>query len=188
MSKKELRKAQLQKLNTLNKVIYQQKCFEIEQRLFHSEEWKASDTIGVTVSKSPEINTWNIIKRGWEEGKRIAVPKCIPLNRQLVFYELKDFRELERSYFDLYEPSPDHTSPVQLDSIQLMIVPGLSFTRRGYRLGFGGGYYDRLLSDYRGLTLSLAFEEQMVESLPVEAFDMPVKTILTEKERMDDGH
>lgn len=187
MGKKELRNLQLQTLKSIDHIAFQQKCFRIEQLLFQSPEWKNSTTIAVTISKLPEINTWNIIKRGWEEGKTVVVPKCFPENRELVFYELLDFHQLEPSYFDLYEPAPDKSTVVHNDAIELMIVPGLAYTEKGYRLGFGGGYYDRLLSSYPGLTMSLAFVEQMVDTLPIESFDIPVGTILTEKGRIDCG-
>ncbi|MFI8685401.1 5-formyltetrahydrofolate cyclo-ligase [Rossellomorea sp. NPDC077527] len=184
MSKKEQRKSQLQTLKSIDPISYQQKCFQIEQRLFHSSEWKNSQVVAVTVSKPPELDTWNIIKRGWEEGKTVVVPKCLPQKRQLIFYKLSDFHQLEQSYFHLYEPDPDESTSVHNESIQLMIVPGLSYTIKGYRLGFGGGYYDRLLAGFSGTVMSLAFEEQMVDALPVEPFDMKVSTILTEKRRI----
>ncbi|KAA0560709.1 5-formyltetrahydrofolate cyclo-ligase [Rossellomorea aquimaris] len=185
MSKKELRNLQLQSLKLIDYTAFQQKCFRIEQLLFESPEWMQSNTVAVTISKSPEVNTWNIIKRGWEEGKTVVVPKCLPKNHELVFFELQDFQQLEQSYFDLYEPDPDKSTVVHINAIELMIVPGLAFTEKGYRLGFGGGYYDRLLSTFSGLTMSLAFVEQMVDTLPIESFDIPVGTILTEKGRID---
>ncbi|NMH69696.1 5-formyltetrahydrofolate cyclo-ligase [Bacillus sp. RO3] len=187
MSKKELRKLQLQSLKVMDHTEVQQKCFRIEQSLFESPEWKNSNTVAVTISKPPEVDTWNIIKRGWEEGKTMVVPKCFPKNHELVFYELHDFVQLEQSYFNLYEPDPDKSTAVNNKTIELIIVPGLAYTETGYRLGFGGGYYDRLLSAYSGITISLAFEEQMVGTLPIESFDMPVGTIITDKGRIDCG-
>ncbi|WP_201713491.1 5-formyltetrahydrofolate cyclo-ligase [Rossellomorea arthrocnemi] len=184
MSKKDRRKSQLQALKSIDQIAFQQKCFEIEQRLFRSTEWQNSRTVAITISKPPEINTWNIIKRCWEAGKTVVVPKCFPQNRQLIFYELHDFNQLEQSFFNLFEPNPDKSIVIHNDSIELMMVPGLAYTISGYRLGFGGGYYDRLLSTYSGITMSLAFEEQMVDSLPIESFDMKVSTILTEKRRI----
>ncbi|WP_374054304.1 5-formyltetrahydrofolate cyclo-ligase [Rossellomorea sp. FM04394] len=187
MSKKELRNLQLQSLKLIDHIAFQQKCFIIEQLLFESPEWKKSKTVAVTISRPPEVDTWNIIKRGWEEGKTVVVPKCFPKKRELVFYELHDFHQLEQSYFDLYEPDPIKSTVVNNDVIELMIVPGLAYTETGYRLGFGGGYYDRLLSAYSGITISLAFEEQLVGALPIESFDIPVGTIMTEKGRIDCG-
>jgi 5-formyltetrahydrofolate cyclo-ligase len=68
---------------------------------------------------------------------------------------------------------------VDASRIDLMIVPGLAYTREGYRLGFGGGYYDRYLQNYHGKTISLAFNEQLVPNFLVEEHDIPVSEIIT---------
>ncbi|WP_175991040.1 5-formyltetrahydrofolate cyclo-ligase [Bacillus sp. Marseille-Q1617] len=187
MDKKAMRKNQLAALMAISPLDYEQKCYVIEQRLFQTEGWKNSEVIAVTVSKQPEVNTWNIIKRGWEEGKKICVPKCKPSTKELTFYELISFTALEKVYYDLYEPVPSLTNQVHKEIIQEVIVPGLAYTKKGYRLGFGGGYYDRFLSGYNGRTLSLAFDEQMVDSLPVESFDVPVDEIITESATIQCG-
>lgn len=184
MDKKEMRISQLEVLKAISPLEYEQKCYSIEQRLFRSEFWKNSEVIAVTVSKPPEVNTWNIIKRGWEEGKTICVPKCKPAGKELIFHKLTSFQELEKVFYELYEPIPSITASIHRDSIQSVIVPGIAYTQKGYRLGFGGGYYDRFLSGYKGKTLSLAFSNQLVKSLPVEPFDIPVAEILTESERI----
>ncbi|XXM73743.1 5-formyltetrahydrofolate cyclo-ligase [Lysinibacillus sphaericus] len=180
MDKKELRRSQLELLKAISPLEYEQKCFEIEQRLFRSDFWKNSGVVAVTISKIPEVNTWNIIKRGWEEAKTICVPKCKPKTKELIFHEIHSFQELESVFYGLFEPIPSITKPVHKDSIQSVIVPGLAYTEKGYRLGFGGGYYDRFLSRFTGHTLSLAFSEQLVKKLPVESFDIPVAEIITE--------
>jgi 5-formyltetrahydrofolate cyclo-ligase len=180
MDKKTFRRSQFDLLKAISPLEYEQKVFSIEQTLFQSEEWKSSEVIAATVSKHPEINTWNIIKRAWEEGKKVCVPKCKPSTKELDFYELNTFTNLEKVFYDLYEPIPSLTKSVHKENIHTVIVPGLAYTEKGYRLGFGGGYYDRFLSGYEGCTLSLAFREQLVEKLPVESFDMPVDKIITE--------
>lgn len=185
MNKRELRNLQLKKLENITPLDYQQKCFHIEQNLFQLKEWRKSKVVAVTVSKHPEINTWNIIKRGWEEGKKMVVPKCIPEKKELLFYELTDFNQLENVYYGLYEPNPQYTAMVHNNLIDLMIVPGLAYTDKGYRLGFGGGYYDRLLVKFKGETLSLSFSEQIVNELPIESFDIPVQKLLTESEAIN---
>jgi 5-formyltetrahydrofolate cyclo-ligase len=187
MDKKSLRKRQIDVLKGISALEYEQKCFQIEQRLYHSEEWKNSEVIAVTVSKHPEVNTWNMIKRAWEEGKKICVPKCKSPTRELDFRELNSFTTLEKVYYDLYEPIPSRTNSVHREQIHTVLVPGLAYTRKGYRLGFGGGYYDRFLTGYNGWTLSLAFDEQIVEELPVEYFDIPVAKIITESDSIQCG-
>ncbi|MCA1054829.1 5-formyltetrahydrofolate cyclo-ligase [Rossellomorea aquimaris] len=180
MDKKTLRAKQLETLKEIPTLEYEQKCHKIEQRLFRSEEWSDSQVIAVTVSKAPEVNTWNVIKRGWEQGKTICVPKCTPQTRQLSFYALDSFTSLEKVYYGLYEPKPTICESIHKEQIDAVIVPGLAYTSSGYRLGFGGGYYDRFLSGYEGYTLSLAFTEQIVETLPVEPFDIPVAKLISE--------
>jgi 5-formyltetrahydrofolate cyclo-ligase len=187
MDKKALRRTQLEVLKGISALEYEQKCFQIEQRLYQTDIWMNSEVIAVTVSKHPEVNTWNIIKRAWEEGKKICVPKCKSSTREMDFRELYSFTALEKVYYDLYEPIPSSTNSVSAEHIHAVLVPGLAFTRKGYRLGFGGGYYDRFLTGYNGWTLSLAFEEQLLEDLPVESFDIPVANIITESDSIQCG-
>ena len=78
------------------------------------------------------------------------------------FRILDCFDQLESVYFGLLEPIESKTKKVEPKEIDLMIVPGLGFDKDGFRLGVGGGYYDRFLQNYNGNTLSLAFQEQMV--------------------------
>jgi 5-formyltetrahydrofolate cyclo-ligase len=185
MNKKEMRISQLELLKGISPLEYEQKCFGVEQCLFRSGFWQNSKVVAVTVSRLPEVNTWNIIKRGWEEGKTICVPKCKPRTKELIFHQINSFQELETVFYGLFEPIPSITNPIHRDSIQSVIVPGLAFTEKGYRLGFGGGYYDRFLSGFKGHTLSLAFSEQLVRDLPVESFDIPVAEIITENGRIE---
>ncbi|WP_100331565.1 5-formyltetrahydrofolate cyclo-ligase [Bacillus xiapuensis] len=180
MDKKRVRQQMKNKLGKINKLVYEQLSFQIARRLFALEEWKKARVIGITVSRMPEVDTWQIIKRGWEEGKQITVPKCNSANRSMTFYELISFCELETVYFGLFEPDPAKTCPVDDADIDLLIVPGLAFDKKGYRLGFGGGYYDRFLAAYTGASISLAFSQQMIQDLPVEKHDLPVQKLVTE--------
>ncbi|MGM0844249.1 MAG: 5-formyltetrahydrofolate cyclo-ligase [Bacillota bacterium] len=181
MDKKELRKHQKALLSSIDRPVYEQKSFLIASELYKTEEWKSSEAVAITVSNFPEVDTWQIIRKGWEEGKRVLVPKCSPKNRELNFHQLTSFAALETVYFGLMEPNPDQCNLVDKNEIDLVIVPGLAFMPTGHRLGFGGGYYDRFLENYHGSTLSLAFQEQLVQEVPVEPFDVSVSKIITEK-------
>jgi 5-formyltetrahydrofolate cyclo-ligase len=182
VDKQTLRSKQKALLSSLERNIYEHKSYIVANKLFNTEEWKNSRTIAITVSNSPEVDTWNIIKRGWEEGKRVAVPKCVPQENRLDFYYIESFDELEKVYFGLFEPDPSKTMLSKKEEIALVIVPGLAFMRNGYRLGFGGGYYDRFLENFEGSTVALAFREQIVEEVPIESYDLPVEKIISEGE------
>jgi 5-formyltetrahydrofolate cyclo-ligase len=179
MNKKELRSVVLGELKKLSKPEYEQFSYEIANQLFADDLWKEANTIGITVSNYPELDTYQIIRKAWEQNKRVVVPKCQPKSKQMSFHELKQFTQLESVYYGLLEPIEALTKQVERVEIDLLIVPGLAFTNEGYRLGFGGGYYDRFLTDYKGSTVSLAFPSQLKEKLPIEKHDIPVQKIIT---------
>ncbi|MBT2754731.1 5-formyltetrahydrofolate cyclo-ligase [Mesobacillus foraminis] len=178
--KKKLRTAMKGKLEELNLPLYEDLSCQIARNLYSDVSWVEARTIGITLSRAPEVDTFQLIRKAWEQGKRVAVPKCQPKNREMIFRQLTRFAQLETVYSNLYEPVEAETEMVEPDKIDLLIVPGLAFTKTGYRLGFGGGYYDRFLKCYSGRTLALAFEQQLVPDLPIETHDLPVSKIVTE--------
>ncbi|WP_042223450.1 5-formyltetrahydrofolate cyclo-ligase [Oceanobacillus manasiensis] len=137
--------------------------------------WEQASTIGITISQAIEWDTKPIIKAAWEAGKTVCVPKCSPKAKTLTFYKLDSFEQLEVVYYNLLEPNPDLTSPVGKEEINLLVVPGLTFDKQGYRIGFGGGYYDRYLADFSNSTISLIHSKQLVDRVPRELFDIPVE-------------
>ncbi|KIL44402.1 5-formyltetrahydrofolate cyclo-ligase [Jeotgalibacillus soli] len=179
MNKKQLRRDKQQQLLSISEESYNKRSCRIHESLFSLKQWQDSSTIGITVSRFPEVDTRRIIERCWEEKKKVAVPRCIPKSRQMIFYELTSFGQLEETFFGLLEPTTTLT-PVLSQDIDFLVVPGLLYERNGYRLGFGGGYYDRFLEKYEGKTVSLCFEEQLTDHLPIEHYDLPVKTLIGE--------
>lgn len=180
--KKFLRKEMLGRLKELNKPEHEQRSYEIARKLYQSPLWLQAKTIGITVSNPPEADTWQIIRKAWEEGKRVAVPKCNPKTKEMVFRDLDRFSDLESVYYGLWEPIEAKTEEVSGEKIDTLIVPGVAYMKNGYRLGFGGGYYDRFLESYKGNTISLAFAFQVIKSLPVEEHDRPVEMIITDEQ------
>ena len=181
-NKKSIRKEMKETLSKLTKTSYENYSLNIASRLYEDNDWKQAQVIGITISKSPEVDTYQIIRKAWELGKIVVVPKCDPKDKKLSFRIITDFSQLETVYYGLLEPIEEGTEPVSADVIELLIVPGLAYTREGYRLGFGGGYYDRYLLNYSGKTLSLAFAEQIVPQFHVENHDIPVLKIITNDE------
>lgn len=153
----------------------------IQHNLFSSEIWKNSNIIGITVSRSFEWDTKSIIETAWNENKSICVPKCYPRQNKLKFYEIQSYNQLEKVFYGLLEPNPNQTRYIKKNLMDLLIVPGLLFDKRRYRIGFGGGYYDRFLVNYNNTTVALASSKQLVYQIPSEKFDIPVQHIITEK-------
>lgn len=181
VEKKELRIEIKDRLRILTKNLYEQQSNKIAQTLYHDDFWKTANTVGITVSNPPEVDTYKIIRKAWEEGKRVAVPKCFPKERKMDFRILEDFSQLESVYFNLLEPIEAKTILIDPKEIDLLLVPGLAFSKDGYRLGFGGGYYDRFLISFNGNTVSLAFHQQIVSKIPKEVHDIPVMKIITDE-------
>lgn len=181
MNKIELRKQMIHTLKNIsqtNKLAIEK---ELRKRLLSSKQWLKADVIGITISQSIEWSTKPIIEAGWEQGKTIVVPRCVPEEKKLQFYKFSSYDELEVVYYNLKEPIADPKNFTPKEEIDLIIVPGLVFDYSGYRVGFGGGYYDRFLANYKGTTTSLISELQLVDQLPKESFDIPVNHILTDK-------
>lgn len=179
--KKEQRKEMLARLHHMPEDQHRQKSEAAAMELYRTPEWISSAVIGITVSRGKELDTHGIIERAWAEGKRVAVPKCNPLDRTMEFRFIEDWGQLEQAYMDLKEPIVEKTSPAQSDDIDLMVVPGVIFDHQGYRIGYGGGYFDRYLRTFCGKTVSVLFEEQLVLRVMVEKFDVPVQKLVMPK-------
>lgn len=151
---------------------------ELYRKLFLTNEWKKANTIGVTLSTSIEIDTTPIIKRAIIENKNVLIPRVVS-KEKLEFVQYNSDTELEYSNFHILEPQ--NGKVMSVNDAELLIVPGLAFaTNNGQRLGFGGGYYDRILREFDGDTISLANPEQIYKNpiWKVDDFDQRVKRIL----------
>ncbi|WP_216830012.1 5-formyltetrahydrofolate cyclo-ligase [Alkalihalobacterium elongatum] len=168
------------KLKEMTQEEYKSKSKKIFEQLCSTSLWKNATTVAITISRGNEVDTYPIIERAWREGKKIAVPKTYPETSEMVFFQIKNFNELESTYFQLKEPIQTICVPVDKDQLDLILVPGVAFDKNGNRLGYGGGYYDRYLEDFRGETCALTFEQQLVDDIPLEPFDIPVQMIVTE--------
>lgn len=142
------------------------------ERLFESEEWNHSQTVAITLSTGFELDTQPIIEAAKQARKEVVIPKTFNTDRSMIFLPLTDETVMKESNFGIMEP--ENGTAVPKDQIDLIVVPGLGFTKKGARLGFGGGYYDRFLADYQGRTVTLAFEAQMFKEPTWQVVDTDV--------------
>ncbi|MFV2049153.1 MULTISPECIES: 5-formyltetrahydrofolate cyclo-ligase [Metabacillus] len=180
MKKKEMRSIMLKQLTEISDEEYQQLSKEIHKHLFSFSTWNKANTVAVTVSRGREVDTFPIIKQAWTDKKTVVVPKCEPATNTMEFRSITSFDQLENVFYGLKEPILSETSAVKKSLIDLILVPGICFDKNGYRIGYGGGYYDRYLMDYKNDTVSLAFSSQLINGVPIEAHDVPVSTLITE--------
>lgn len=146
------------------------------------EEYQKAKIIALYKSLPSEVNTDELIEYSIKIGKIIALPKVI--DNVLKFYKIDLDEKLIKSSFGVYEPKGDSSKYIDLQNIDLVIVPGICFDKEKNRLGFGKGYYDRFLENSNLNTIGICFSEQILinDSLPTNNNDIKVKKIITNKE------
>lgn len=143
-------------------------------------QYKACDTLLCYVSTAIEVDTLTIIQRAFEDGKRVAVPRCVPGTCQMECYYIDSLEELSPGTFGVLEPTPDEQKLVTDLSNGLCLVPALCYDLDGYRLGYGKGYYDRYLASFGGSLVGLCYTDCIERHLPHGRYDRPVETLVTE--------
>lgn len=179
LDKKQIRSLMKHKLAQLNKEERLGQEQFLHKALFALPEWKKADTIAVTISINNELNTHPIFEKAWEEGKTTVAPVVERNSKRLSFFKISSFNECRESSIGLLEPIPGKTPSVNEESLDLIITPGLAYNKDGYRIGYGGGFYDRLLKNVEVPTVSLCFDCQLLNDLPLEHYDIPVKILLS---------
>lgn len=182
--KKEIRKKILEIKNALSTEIIQEKSRRIFEELKKKDFYSNANNVMLYISFGSEVMTRPIIDDLLSRGKRVFIPVTVPATKALIVSELKDYEEdLQVGHFGVMEPKEEALRPVEPNILDLVIVPGVAFDQRGYRIGYGGGYYDRFLPRLpeKTTTVSLAFDMQLIDEVPISQYDIPVQYILTEE-------
>ena len=154
---------------------------QIFENLLKCEAFKNASIILTYVSTDTEVCTEKIIEYCFQNNIKIAVPRCNK-NHNMNFYWYNSSTDFEISSYGIKEPIPGKNNLASFLENAVCIVPGLAFDYYGYRLGYGGGYYDRFLSEHKRLkTIGLCYSENMIDKLVTDKYDQPVDYIITEK-------
>jgi 5-formyltetrahydrofolate cyclo-ligase len=151
----------------------------IASHLYSLPEYDSAGTILFYVSIGSEVKTHDMIAHALRQGKRVCVPVTGKEAHEITPCELGSPGALSKGAFGI--PEPIDRKPVALSEIDLVIVPGVAFDEAGNRLGYGMGYYDKLLSRVKAPAIALSFELQLLPSIPAESHDVRVSKIVTEK-------
>ena len=181
--KKEIRNEILKIRDQIPLDIRAQKDLHIRGTLSTLPEFLSAKTVLFYASFRSEVETLSLIRESLAMGKKVLLPKVDIKNSVLTLYEIKNMNELSPGYMGIPEPNlPDERCAV-IDDADLAIIPGAAFDLSGNRLGYGAGYYDGLLSQRtRNIQIiALAYDEQLVESIPAEKHDVRVDMIVTDK-------
>ena len=180
--KDKLRKELIKLKNNLSKSEVLEKSNLIKKRLFQMDEFKQASTILFYVSYDNEVNTHDMIKESMLNRKKVIVPVSDKEQKKLILSELKNWNDLSLCAYNILEPRKECIIEVPLDSIDLILVPGLGFDKHGHRIGHGLGYYDKLLESATDQSIGLAFHLQILDKIYVEKHDVSIHKIITDKE------
>ena len=144
-------------------------------------QYQNNDILLIYVSTAIEVDTFRIIRNAIEDGKKVAVPRCIPDSRNMEFYYIDSTDDLAPGMFGVLEPAADPQRLYTENDGGLCIVPAFSYDWAGYRLGYGKGYYDRFLSRFQGNIVGICYSDCVQRSLPHGRYDRPVELLVTEK-------
>ena len=178
--KAELRKQVLQEMKAIPR---QQKQFidqTLTERLLQHPFYQEAKVIASYLSFPHEFQTQELIEQALKDGKKVLIPKTYPKGR--MDFVVYDPQQLVKTSFGLLEPQGD-LEVVDASQIDLIHVPGLAFTTEGYRIGYGGGYYDRYLKHFSGNTLSTVYPCQIRDFIP-EDHDIPVQEVLVDERNL----
>jgi 5-formyltetrahydrofolate cyclo-ligase len=167
------------------------------QLLMSTKEFKNAQTIMIFMSMPTEVETSTVAVKAWQEGKNIAVPRVDWEGKRMEPVEIKSLDVGMQTSGPKTAASTTGGTPVMavrqpisgmvlpLGVIDMIVIPGMAFDRKGYRVGRGRGFYDRFLSqqDFQGVRCALCFHEQLQdEAIPCEAHDVPMDLVITDRE------
>lgn len=180
--KNELRSKCKQLRTGMSAEVKADKDRKIFERVVSSGAYRDTDIVLTYVSTAIEVDTMAIIEQAFADKKRVAVPRCIDGTRDMEFYFIKSMDDLEKGTFGVLEPAPEKCVKAYAFEKALCIVPGLSFDMKGYRLGYGKGYYDRFLSAHpRLVKMGLCYCSCTCNELIHGRFDVCADMLATEK-------
>ncbi len=180
--KKNFREKYKEIRKNIDEKIRQKENQEIYFDFFALDEYKNAKSVFIYVSFGDEAETLSIIEKILADGKRVSVPLCHSESYHMSAVLIDSLDSLKKGAYGIMEPAKKGTI-LEKDEIDLIVVPGICFSKDGSRIGYGGGYYDRFLEDYKGFSVGFAFSECIAEYVPTEDTDKKVDLVISGKKR-----
>ena len=174
MEKSEIRRSIRKLRMMLSDSEKEEAAAEVFARIENSAAFMMAEHILMYHSLPDELPTLSFLRK-WNTRKKFYLPRVNGVNLDLLPYVES---ELRKGAFDIEEPSGADT--VDVDDIDLMIIPAVAFDRKGNRLGRGKGFYDRLLADSRATKIGVGYEFQLLEDIPAEEHDVRMNMVVTQ--------
>ncbi len=181
-AKRKIRERALSLRKEMSRAEKQRLDFKIENKVLNLWKFRESPTVLLYCSLPLEVNTKHLIERAWALGKTVALPRCVTDTSDMDFYIVRSWDDLEPGAYSIPEPKDGCPVFQGTSSASVCIVPALAFDREGYRTGYGKGYYDRFLAEYRGTTIGLVYQSCIEEAIPHGRYDRKVDLVVTEND------
>ena len=196
ISKEKVRKKAVETRDSIDEESRQQKSEEIAKKILEADWFKEADIVLSYHAFRSEVEVDALNRAVLTQGKKLYLPKTYVKEKQIRFFEITDLSKLKRGYQKIWEPTGEEPE-FSFETVKeeqkkvLMIMPGTAYDARGYRMGYGGGYYDRYLNAHEAewkmidfMAAFAAFSEQKMILIPGERCDVKPDVIVTEKEIM----
>lgn len=180
MTKQVFRKKYLSVRNQISSA--QKKSYDkiLTDKIISLPEFKTADRVLLFASVGSEVNTWEVFRKSVEQNKKVYFPKCID-GEKMEFFRAFSESDFSKGKFGIPEPAEFEKYSASCEE-DLAVVPALAVGRDFSRLGYGKGYYDRFLADFKGISVCPVYPQLICESVSAEKFDIPQKIILTPTE------
>ncbi|MCR5607539.1 MAG: 5-formyltetrahydrofolate cyclo-ligase [Lachnospiraceae bacterium] len=177
-----LRKKMINNRDSIIPAIAKSAGIIIEKKFLNSDYYKNCDIILIYVSKGNEADTFFLINKALQDGKKVAVPKVISKGI-MYFYYITSIEQLSPGSMGILEPDSDLCALLDKKDVKIndiFVCPGVAFDKEGSRLGYGGGFYDRYLRMFNNKKIAFSYEIQILDSIPMGEYDEKVDVIFTE--------
>lgn len=184
IEKNKLRKELITQRQSLSKEDVEAKSIRIINDLLTLDEIESSDHIMIYMSFRNEVDTKYLFEELLSKGKKVIAGRCYKDTKEIVPVYVTGYDDFDIGNYGILEPKILDDNMVDVEDIDVVIVPGVGFDRKMDRIGFGAGYYDRFLSRLRedALRIAICYDEQIIEHVPTDDFDLKMDIIITDKE------
>lgn len=156
-----------------------EKSLEIQNTVLSLESYKSCSSIFLYYAFGSEVSVEHIAEKALKDKKTVAFPYMTDNKGEMVFIKIHSLSGLVKNKYGIYEPVFNKDNIIAADNKTIVIVPGLAFTPEGFRLGYGGGYYDRYLGRYKTLSnIGVCFSEQIYRDIPINKYDIRLDKLI----------
>lgn len=150
-------------------------------KILKSDFYNNCLSVFLYASTASEVSVDKVIADALKNGKKVALPLCADKNGNMEFYYIKSLDDIKLGMYNIREPDSSFCEKAHSDNRTICFVPGLCFDKKGFRLGYGKGYYDRFLGNFNGFSVGVAFDDCVTDNLPRDEFDKNVSYLITDK-------